>query len=103
MTRFAGTAVLFDVAVTVSPDGSPREEKMNERKVFVNKRNVGASAYMAARAAGLHPDAEVQVRSADYSGQQVALMDGDEYDVESVRDTGEFTVLTLARRVSNEP
>lgn len=101
MTRFACAITLVDVAVSVNPDGSTSEETVKKR-VFANRRNLGASAYMAARAAGLHADAEVQVRSCEYSGQELAVMDGGEFTVEASRDSGEFTVLTLARRLPDE-
>ena len=101
MTRFACALTLVDVAVSVNPDGSTSEIRLGERDSFANRRTVGASAYMAARAAGLHPDAEVQLRSSEYSGQQLVEMGGRAYDVEAARDTGEFTVLTLRERVGN--
>ena len=102
MTRFNGSAVLKANGIAVNPDGSFREAE-ERLSVFVNRRNVGASAFMAARSAGLHSDAEVQLRSCDYAGQQELEMDGCEWTVERARNDGEFTVLTLARRASNEP
>ena len=98
MTRFASTAVLKAVAVSVNPDGSTSEEETG-RQVFVNSRRTGATAWAAARSAGLHADAEVQLRSCDYAGEQQLEMDGGEYEVERVRDDGEFTMLTLKRRL----
>lgn len=101
MTRFACPLTLVDVTVAVNADGSTSEQRA-ERRVFANRRNLGASAYMAARAAGLHADAEVQLRSCEYSGQELVLMPDGEYTVEASRDSGEFTLLTLARRLPNE-
>ena len=100
MTRWNSTATLIAVTASFDSEGNP-SESTSETDVFCNVRRVGAEAYMAARSAGLHADAEVEVRSADYAGQQRALIGGREYEIEGVRGTGEFAVLTLAKRLSN--
>lgn len=100
MTRWAGTAVLVGVGFEMDAEGVPSESE-ERTEVFANRRSVGLSTWVAARAAGLHADAEIEIRSADYSGQPRAEVDGEEYEVEKARCTGEFTVLTLKRRLPN--
>lgn len=101
MTRYAATAELVSVAVTVADDGSTAEERTS-RQVFVNAMRTGAQAWAAARAAGLHDDATVQLRSCDYQGEAEVRMDGVPYEVERARDDGEYTVLTLKRRLRSD-
>lgn len=79
---------------TVPTVGEPRE-------VFANVYEIGLNSYLAARASGLHADAELQLRSGDYDGEEIVLFGGNEYTVERVSDSGEFTRLTLARRLAN--
>jgi len=92
------TALLKPVSVTVGADGAPAQSG-EPRMVFVNPMRVGSQSWAAARSAGLHADAQVQLRSCDYAGEQEVTIDGVPYDVERVADRGEFTTLTLARRV----
>ncbi len=98
--RFNSTATLIDAVVTLDSTGNP-VEVIAESPVFVNKYVVGATAWFAAREAGLKADAEVSLRTCDYDGQERLLMDGIEYEVERVSDNGEFTRLTLANRLAN--
>ena len=42
-----------------------------------------------------------QVRSADYRGEQYAVLGGAEMTVQDASDQGEYTVLTLAERLPN--
>lgn len=98
--RWAATAELVDVATEVGPDGSTREARTGST-VFANVRSVGSTAWLAARSAGLHADAEVAVRTCDYAGQACVVLGGVEYEVERAAAKGEDTVLTLKRRLSN--
>lgn len=63
--------------------------------------SIGTGTWLAARSAGLHADAEIQVRSVDYSAQNIVVMRGEDYTVERASDTGEYTRLVLAKRLSN--
>lgn len=98
--RWDGTARLVTKGVAVSEDGSAHEESKSVA-VFVNVRNIGTSAWLAARSAGLHADAEIELRTCDYSGQQCVVIGKTEYDVERASEKGEFTTLTLSRRLRN--
>lgn len=100
MTRYKDILTLVSLTTNQTDDGSLVHDRQ-ERDVFANRYEIGAATYVAARSVGLRADAEFQIRTVDYAGEQVAVYDGKEYDVERVSDTGEFTRLTLARKLSN--
>lgn len=100
MTRYATPVTLISSIPSQGDDGSVRIER-EESVIFANPYSVGSNAWMAARSAGLHADAEIQVRTFDYSGQQIVEIEGVEYDVERVATSGDFTRLTLKKRLSN--
>lgn len=97
--RFNDSATLVSVSAAQGADGSFSESR-ERREVFANERTVGATALMAARAVGFQCDAEVQVRSCDYAGEQECEFHGTAYNVERAKNSGEFTTLTLGRKVS---
>ena len=101
MTRFNGVANLISEDVEYLEDGSTSIAR-TEKTVFINFYNRSAYAVTQARAQGLRADLEIQLRSCDYDHQQDVSIDGTEYKVEQVTDTGEFTRLTLRRRLANE-
>lgn len=101
MTRFTKAVELVSVALEQDAYGGFSEVE-TVSKAFGNRMTVGATAWAAARSTGLHADGSVQLRSCDYAGQERLRMDGVEYEVERAVDSGEFTVLTLARRLSND-
>lgn len=94
-TLYLETAAQDDAGNTVRSKGAPKE-------VYANRYEIGLNAFIAARDSGLHADAEMQLRTADYGGENVACFDGVEYTVERASDSGEFTRLVLARRLSND-
>lgn len=100
MTRYKEVLTLVSLTTSQTDDGSLIHERQ-EREVFANRYEIGAVTYVAAKSAGLRADAEFSMRSIDYAGEQIVIHNGIEYDVERVSDTGEFTRLTLARRLSN--
>lgn len=100
MTRFADVATLISITSSVSECGSI-EETTERTDVFVNRYTLGAAAWAAARSNGLHSDSTVEMRSCDYNGEQVVEYQGETYDVERVSNKGEFTTLTLAKRLSH--
>lgn len=99
--RYDSVATLFKEVVETDERGNMKPVKGEPHEVFVNPFAIGLSAYMAAQEAGLHADAEIQLRAVDYNGEDIAIMDGVEYTIERVQDTGDFTQLTLAKRLSN--
>ena len=100
MTLWNCTADLETMTTTLNDEGVPVETAV-PKTVCVNKRTIGATTWVAARSAGLKADAEISLRSCDYDGQQRLVFDGTEYEVERVSNTGEYTVLTLKRRLSD--
>ena len=100
MTRWSKSVELIGITETLNDEGSPTEERI-VRKIFCNPLTIGAQVWMAARNAGLHADASIEVRTAEYFGEQAAKMDGIEYMVERASTSGEFTRLILARRLFN--
>ena len=101
MTRSTKVVELLSVGLSQDENGVFGSTE-TAQKAWANPMTVGASSWAAARAAGLRADAQVQVRSCDYAGQEELRMDGVEYTVERASDTGEYTVLTLKRRLSND-
>lgn len=97
--RWDAAVELWFAVPTIADDGSAAEGERGRRAAFANVRSVGASAYMAARAAGLHADAEVQLRSCDWGGENRARLRGGDYDVEAARTSGDHVFLTLRRRL----
>lgn len=100
MTRFADVATLISITSSVSECGSI-EEVYEETDVFVNKYTLGAAAWAAARSNGLHADSVIELRTQEYDMQQVVRYGSDIYDVERVSDKGEFTTLTLKKRLQH--
>lgn len=96
--RWDSTITLTSVSVEVGDNGVPTET-VTTTCSWCNRHRVGSSAYFAARSAGLHADAVVELRSAAYSGEQQATLDGVPYEVEGVSEEGEFVRLTLRRRL----
>lgn len=101
MTRFNGAALLVREDVEYEEDGSTSITR-EEKPAFVNFYDRSAYSVQQARAQGLRADLEIQLRSCDYDLQQAVSIGGTEYKVEQVIDSGEFTRLTLRRRLSNE-
>ncbi len=101
MTGYRLVATLYDVQPTRDAGGNVSISRAGETRVFANRYSVGLSTWAAGAAHGLHPDAVLSVRSCDYAGQGRCDVDGKEFTVESASDSGEFTRLTLKRRLSN--
>jgi len=99
--RWDKVAVLYTVETVIDSEGNHSESKGDESTVFANVRNIGLDSWAAARNLGLHADASLQVRSPEYKGQNRCEVDGVEYEVERSYDTGEYTTLTLKRRLRN--
>lgn len=75
-------------------------ERVEEER-FCNAYTVGASAWSSPLDAGMRVEAEVQVRTLDYSGQPKASYHGTEYDVARVITSGDLTRLQLGRHVGS--
>lgn len=75
-------------------------ERVAERR-FCNAYTVGSSAWADPIDAGMRVEAEVQLRTLDYAGQQKAAYNGVEYDVARVIVSGDLTRLQLGRHVGS--
>lgn len=101
VSRYAEAVKLYDVRWEPSENGSPVETKGNEATAFANRFSIGSSTWAAGLSMGLKGECELQLRTCDYAGQQRCDIDGKEYEVEDVNNTGEFTRLLLRRRLGN--
>ena len=72
-----------------------------ETEVFCNPRHVGAVTWSSMYEIGISVDAQVQVRTCDYSGQRDVLYRGVWHSVEAVQEKGDFTVLSLRHQKSD--
>lgn len=98
--KFSEVLTLRRVEREKRPDGTFSSEDV-DREVFFNRYRVGLESRLAGAREGLYGVVEGQVRSSEYLGEQMALLDGREYTVAGVSDQGEYTVLTLSERLSN--
>jgi len=101
MTRFNKSVKLVSLTRTKQSNGAYATTK-TETTAFANRFTRGYAYSLNSKAVGLQADCEIQMRSSSYNGQEEVKMDGIEYDVETVRETGEFVVLSLARKISND-
>lgn len=101
MARYSDVITLRNVTHEVDEQGSVKPV-YEDTEVFFNKYSVSLQQRLAGAAEGLQGMIEGQVRSFDYDGQELALIDGVEYTVNDTNDTGEFCVLTLSKRLANE-
>lgn len=99
--RWNKVANLYTVTTEKDAAGNHKEVVSDAVTVFANPRHIGTEAWAAARNLGLHADSSIEVRTWEYSGQNRCEMDGVEYEIERSYDTGEYTNLTLKRRLSN--
>lgn len=100
MARFSDVITLRKAVCTVRADGTP-EVSNEDTDVFFNRYRLSLTSILAGGADGFRMAAAGQVRSCDYGGQQLAVLDGEEYTVNSANNQGEFTVLSLERRLSD--
>lgn len=96
-----------DVVTLVSHPGMEQDEtgawhegEPTERAVFCNRRTLGAQRRSEAVDVGMRAEAEVEVRTCDYHGETEAVFLGVRYDAEPSQ-SGDFTYLTLGRRVAD--
>ena len=101
MTRFNEVIELVSVVGTEVDDCGNQVLVTETKTVFANRYTLGLASWAAARSTGLHADSQYSVRSSDYDGQQRVVVEGVEYEVENVSDKGEFTALTLRKRLPN--
>lgn len=99
--RFSEPITAFREVATQDDMGNATLTRSSGTLLWANVYTVGLNSWLAGRAAGLHADAEIQVRSVDYDGQNIIVMNNEEYTVERASNTGEFTRLVLSHRLGN--
>lgn len=101
--RYAETATLVALpSRTQAEDGSWTEGDAEETEVFCNPYTVSLNDWLVSnRDLGLRADADIQLRTIDYDGQPVVRYHDNEYAVERVTVSGEFTRLQLGRKAAN--
>ena len=70
------------------------------RRVFANERTLSAAEFYEAGRTGLRPEREYQVRSCDYGGEGLLVVDEVEYNIVRTERRGEWTVLVCERKVT---
>lgn len=99
--RFNSECILIELNQTQDAEGNAVYERV-ETESFCNEYSVSTSSFMAAVSAGLHADAEIELRAIDYGGQPIVELESVEYNVERTEKSGDLIRLTLARRLTNE-
>lgn len=99
--RWNETCTLIRKVYSQTDEGvqQPTEDRT---PVFCNSRHVGAKTWSSMYEIGISVDAQVQVRSCDYSGQSHVKYRDKTYTVEVIEELGDFTVLTLRRQQSDK-
>ena len=100
MARFSETITLRKASTEVSGTGAVKTA-WEDTEVFFNRYSLSLSNRLAGAADGLKGMVTGQIRTADYDGQQAALLGGKEYTVTDANDSGDFTAITLSERLSN--
>ena len=101
MSMWAGTCRL--IAETAGKDEyGVRQTVETARDVPCNVFSMGDAAYYAAAAAGIHPEAVLQVRRCAYGGERIVELEGVRLRVERVdRSSPDFVRLTLSEAVGD--
>lgn len=101
MSGWAGFCQLISVRTERDEYGVPTTQE-ESRAVPCNVFSMGDSAYYAACAAGVHPEAVLQVRRCAYRGERLVGFGGDVLEVERVdRSSPDFVRLTLVERIGD--
>jgi len=100
--RWNETCTLVKRTYEPDSEGVPQPEAVLT-DVFCNPRKVGANTWSSMYEIGISVDAEIEVRTIDYSGQRDVVYREKWYSVEKVQENGDFTVLTLRHQKSDGP
>ena len=98
MSMWAGTCQLITKAVKKDEYGVQQVQE-TKRKVFCNVFSMGDAAYYAA---GIHPEAVLQIRKSAYNGERLVEFEGARLTVARVdRSSPDFVRLTLSEVVGD--
>lgn len=101
MAKFSDTIILRDVVSERNEEGVVVPQTKDSAPIFFNRYRVGTSPRMIGAYEGFRRMAEGQVRTIDYGDQEFAVLDGVEFTIEDANNQGEFTMLTMSRRLTN--
>lgn len=101
MARWLKTCSLVRIVTTRDMRGVEHESK-TRRTVRCNPFSMGANAYYAAAASGVHPVATIQLYKCDYQGERLVELDGVTLSVDRIDSSSPtFVVLTLVERTGD--
>lgn len=100
MSMWAGVCQLITEKQTRDKRGVVSTKPI-EREVPCNVFSISAAAYYAASAAGIRPQAVVELRACAYREESLVKFGGTVYAVERVERTPDNVRLTLVERVGN--
>lgn len=88
--------------VTVKDSRGVSKIEETPRTVCCNVQSIGNVTYYTAVAAGIQPEAMLQIRKCDYDGERLVVWEGDRYSVTRINRTSpDFVVLTLTAKVGD--
>ena len=101
MARWLKTCSLVQTVTTRDARGVEHVSK-TRRTVRCNPFHMGANAYYAAAASGVHPVSTIQLYKCDYQGERIVELDGETLNVDRVDGSSPtFVVLTLTERTGD--
>ena len=101
MSRYDAVCELIAEQMTKDSRGVVQASQ-TRREVFCNVFSLGDETFYSAVAAGIHPDARIQIRKADYEEERLVDFEGTVYYVSRVNRTSpDYVVLTLTERIGD--
>lgn len=100
MSMWAGTCQLIKQVQTRDKRGVVSTTE-TRRQVCCNVYSISAAAFYAASAAGIRPQAVIELRRCAYQNETLVEFEGRVLDVERVERTPDNVRLTLVERVGN--
>lgn len=101
MSKFSDVLILRDASSVRNDEGVVTVVHTDSEPIFFNRYSVSLQSRMAGAAEGMRWMVEGQVRTIEYAGQELAVIDGVEYSIDDANNQGEFTVLTMSKRLAN--
>ena len=96
---FRDIAFLITATDSVTAAGDAIET-LAERQIYCNKKSIRQSEFYQAQASGLRPELMLEIRSIEYSGEELIRYGTKTYTIMRTYDTGEFVELICQGLVS---
>lgn len=100
VARFSDIITLRQKTVTFDDEGNPKPS-VEDTDVFYNPYRLNLTTMLQGGADGQKRTLAGQVRACDYSGQNMAVIGGEEYTITGANNTGEYVTLTLESLLQN--